>query len=104
MNAPLKGSCESVCNVLEACVAKSKNSIELCCFPGPPRPDATFSIDRPPLLAVMPPWIVTRNPSVHCLRVPSIPPIFTLTARPELSRVKATGKPLRVKNESALAG
>jgi hypothetical protein len=52
MNAPPKGSCESVCNVLEAGLAKPrlKQLIALMALPG--HYPEVFSIDRPPLLAV----------------------------------------------------
>ena len=52
MNAPPKGSCESVSNVPEACVGKnneSKQLLEWMAQPGHYR--GVFSIDRPPLLA-----------------------------------------------------
>jgi hypothetical protein len=53
MNAPPKGSCESVSNVSEACAGKQrdKQTIEWMAQRGHYR--GVFSIDRPPLLAVM---------------------------------------------------
>ena len=44
------------------------------------------------------------EPSYYGLRIPMISPILRLVARPELSRVKLTSRPTRLKKEVALAG
>jgi hypothetical protein len=45
-----------------------------------------------------------REPGHYGLRMPMISPILRLVARPELSRVKLTSRPTRLKKEVALAG
>jgi hypothetical protein len=45
-----------------------------------------------------------REPWHYGLRIPMISPILRLVARPELSRVKLTSRPTRLKKEVALAG
>jgi hypothetical protein len=44
------------------------------------------------------------KPWHYGLRMPMISPILRLVARPELSRVKLTSRPTRLKKEVALAG
>ena len=66
------------------------------------------ALDSIPLQISLRPVRASTNPDAkpwhYGLRMPMISPIVRLVARPELSRLKLTSRPTRLKKEVALAG